>query len=294
MSQIQPESFIKCQIRPRTGRGSQGGRWWRTLDNQYSRTNREGLVGTIDGENPSHGHKTNPTTLTTIVNSKVSCSQSMDRDSFSSSEELTDDLVIEQCEVRPFHVLNNVHQSGVNCLHVSTMTSYEDSVCTYCVISGGDDQALNCHTFELSLQEEDDGFKNGNHSDNAKNTPDLQKVVDLSFDSENHRYRIRFLFHDRIASAHSSALKGVWTDGTWAFTIGLDQRVRCWHLEEQGKLREHAHLIVSVTEPETLDARACGRNQYQIAVAGRGMQIVKFSTSRDKDGHCMKKSLLAL
>ncbi|PIA37960.1 hypothetical protein AQUCO_02900069v1 [Aquilegia coerulea] len=293
MSQIQPESFIKCQIRPRTGRGSQGGRWWRTLDSQYSKTNPEGLVGTIDGENLSHGHKNNPTTLgassnmtTTIVNSKVTCSQSMDRDSLPCSEELTDDLLVEQCEIRPFHVLNNVHQSGVNCLHVSTITSYKnsESVSTYCVISGGDDQALHCLTFELSLQEADDGFKNGNHSGNANNVTDLHNAIDLSADSKNQRCRIRFLFHDRIASAHSSALKGVWTDGTWAFTIGLDQRVRCWYLEEQGKLSEHAHLIVSVTEPETLDARSCGRNQYQIAVAGRGMQIVKFSASGDKDG----------
>lgn len=23
---------------------------------------------------------------------------------------------------------------------------------------------------------------------------------------------------------------GIWTDGTWAFSTGLDQRLRCWHL----------------------------------------------------------------
>jgi len=31
-----------------------------------------------------------------------------------------------------------------------------------------------------------------------------------------------------IASAHSSAVKGVWTDGHWVFSTGLDQRIRCW------------------------------------------------------------------
>ncbi|KAL1350851.1 hypothetical protein AAHE18_06G054400 [Arachis hypogaea] len=71
---------------------------------------------------------------------------------------------------------------------------------------------------------------------------------------------------------------GVWTDGSWVFSTGLDQRVRCWRLHDS-KLVEHAHLIVSVPEPEALSARACVRNHYQIAVAGRGMQIVDFSVS---------------
>lgn len=56
-----------------------------------------------------------------------------------------------------------------------------------------------------------------------------------------------------------SFCKGVWTDGSWVFSTGLDQRVRCWHIEENGKLTEHAHLIISVPEPEALDARACAR-----------------------------------
>lgn len=92
------------------------------------------------------------------------------------------------------------------------------------------------------------------------------------------------------------------------FSTGLDQRIRCWLVGEHGKLTEHAHLIISVPEPEALDARACGRsvehlcanvhswqsfitfmeilsrflywvfvrNHYQIAVAGRGMQMVEF------------------
>lgn len=58
--------------------------------------------------------------------------------------------------------------------------------------------------------------------------------------------------------------EGIWTDETWVFSTGLDQRVRCWLLEEDGKLTEQAHLIVSVPEPETLDARACGRLVKQL------------------------------
>lgn len=53
--------------------------------------------------------------------------------------------------------------------------------------------------------------------------------------------------------------EGIWTDGTWVFSTGLDQRVRCWLLEEESKLTEHAFLTVSVPEPEALGARACGR-----------------------------------
>lgn len=47
-------------------------------------------------------------------------------------------------------------------------------------------------------------------------------------------------------------------------------------MSTDGKLSEHAHLIVSVPEPEALDVRKYGRNSYQIAVAGRGMQMMEF------------------
>ncbi|KAF9619934.1 hypothetical protein IFM89_010245 [Coptis chinensis] len=293
MSEIQPENLIDSQIRPRTGRGSQGGRWWRTLCNRFSKTNTNGIMGTIDAENTSNGHKIIPTDCGATLNlesdlmhSEVTSAQPMNTANLSCSEELLDDSPNKVSEVRPFHVLNNVHQSGVNCLHVSTIRGCENPefVSSYCVLSGGDDQALHCLIFDLSQQVMDDGFQSENPSDNSSHSTDMRNVTKLSLNEENQRCRIRFLSHERISSAHSSAVKGVWTDGTWAFTIGLDQRVRCWHHKEHGKLSEHEHLILSVTEPETLDARACGRNQYQIVVAGRGMQMVNFSPSTDKDG----------
>lgn len=61
-------------------------------------------------------------------------------------------------------------------------------------------------------------------------------------------YKFIFFFHE-----------GVWTDGSWVFSTGLDQRVRCWLFEKLGKLTEHTRLVISVPEPEALDARACGR-----------------------------------
>lgn len=45
-------------------------------------------------------------------------------------------------------------------------------------------------------------------------------------------------------------------DVNWVFSTGLDQRVRCWYLEKDGKLIEHAHIVISVPEPEALDAKA--------------------------------------
>lgn len=53
--------------------------------------------------------------------------------------------------------------------------------------------------------------------------------------------------------------EGVWTNGPWVFSTGLDQRLRCWCVGEQGKLTEFDNVIVSVPEPEALDARVCSR-----------------------------------
>lgn len=61
-----------------------------------------------------------------------------------------------------------------------------------------------------------------------------------------------------VSSNCSRYYEGVWTDGTWVFSTGLDQRVRCWISKEQGTLREFAHFIISVPEPEALDARSFG------------------------------------
>ncbi|KAL6218637.1 hypothetical protein ACLB2K_011847 [Fragaria x ananassa] len=63
---------------------------------------------------------------------------------------------------------------------------------------------------------------------------------------------------NRTASSHATHT-GVWTDRSWVFSTGLDQRVRCWHLQEDGKLIEYAYLVISVPEPEALDAKLCGR-----------------------------------
>ncbi|XP_078169265.1 transducin family protein / WD-40 repeat family protein [Carex rostrata] len=199
VAEIQPQTLIDCQTRPKTGRGSCGGRKWRSLTNYSS--NQE--------EEDAHQNKS------------------------------ANDLA----EIEPLLIFGCVHQSGVNCLHVVS----SDEGCL--LVSGGDDQALHCFKFTLEGPVADSDTK------------------------------IRVLSKDRIASAHSSAVKGVWTDGSWVFSTGLDQRVRCWRVDQLGKLAEYSHLIISVPEPETLDAIISDRvnERYQIAVAGRGMQMLQFS-----------------
>ncbi|XVF80749.1 hypothetical protein PTKIN_Ptkin15bG0100100 [Pterospermum kingtungense] len=200
VSSLNIEKFIDCQKRPRTGRGSQGGRQWRSLNSSMSKKRFEG----------------------------VDC------------------------------------QGSENCF-------------LFTIVSGGDDQALNCLRFKLTPA--------STHVD----APETIKstihdiIVKAAYDNcqnqnqnQTQNYHIRFFNNHRINSAHSSAIKGIWTDGTWVFSTGLDQRIRCWLVGEHGELTEHAHHILSVPEPEALDGRACGRNQYQIAVAGRGMQMVEF------------------
>ncbi|KVI12501.1 WD40 repeat-containing protein [Cynara cardunculus var. scolymus] len=251
VSVLQKEDCSNFQKRPRTGRGSQGGRRWRSLD--------------ISKEKPAVDTKTLENDMQGQTSSNIGCAER----SMATSQEI--DMIW------PFHHVNNVHQSGVNCLHVS----YATRDCESCiVISGGDDQALHCFCFDVM-------------------GPALQHY------SQKKKYQIVISHAAKIASAHSSAIKGVWTDGKWVFSTGLDQRVRCWLVSVDGKLSEHAHLIVSVPEPEALDVRVCGRyenqslfcglfhhlllmhdgvalrNRYQIAVAGRGMQMLEFVAPAD-------------
>ncbi|CAK7348501.1 unnamed protein product [Dovyalis caffra] len=61
--------------------------------------------------------------------------------------------------------------------------------------------------------------------------------------------------------------EGVWTDGLWVFSIGLDRRIGCRLLRDDCKLTEQDHPIINVPNP----------NHYEIVVAGRGMQMVEFS-----------------
>ncbi|KAK8509757.1 hypothetical protein V6N13_093606 [Hibiscus sabdariffa] len=255
VSSLNIEKFIDCQKRPRTGRGSQGGRQWRSLNSSMSKRRFGGNsvtknAGDVDNTD-SHVTSCTSSELNDLEKSSKNCSQA-EHNTLLEPESIRNDPVAEIYEIQPIHVMNNVHQSGVNCLHLSGDFRDSENCFLLNIVSGGDDQAL--HYLRLKL---------------TKQSTELDAKL---LTSET----IRISNQHRISSAHASAIKGIWTDGTWVFSTGLDQRIRCWLVGDHGELTEHAHLVISVPEPEALDARACGRNHYQIAVSGRGMQMVEF------------------
>ena len=207
VSILQVEKFIDCQKRPRTGRGSQGGRWWRSLGSSMSK-NRTGVESVNERSGVGGSHITHETLLlgNSCGNRRTAASQDIHAPSHK-SESCTDDSS-EMCEICPLHVLENVHQSGVNCLHVSDVKGFRssDGGSLYNVLSGGDDQALHCLRFALTVaghgadytmqnKELIDGL--GNENNSAK-----------SYELKNRNYRIKFLNHDEVLSAHTSAVKG--------------------------------------------------------------------------------------
>ncbi|CAN6285992.1 unnamed protein product [Urochloa humidicola] len=218
ISQTQPHMSIDCQKRPRTGRGSQGGRRrWRSLSNHSLK--RDGDI-TPDGSNLS-----------------TPCA----------TEDAPETSGVEKTQ-------NVVHEASVNCLHISYSTSDK----SYSIISGGDDQAVQRLSFTV-----------GSLEDCSTTTARLNLHGNCT---------LKILYRHKVPSAHSAAVKGIWTDGTWAFSTGLDQRVRCWKMGSSAKFIEHSHAVISVPEPETLDVfHDRAKRKYQIAVAGRGMQMVEFS-----------------
>ncbi|KAL8253963.1 hypothetical protein R6Q59_032184 [Mikania micrantha] len=232
------------QKRPRTGRGSQGGRQRWSINNSDQKpaaTSPKSFDNTEDDMQDQTIKQTNiPNEIPNDIQDQTSLNM-----------------------IRALHVLKNIHQSGVNCLHVSDAKDCES--CFSCnVISGGDDQAL--HSFRFNVMGSGDGPTSEMH---------------FTHQVKSSNYQVIFSHPDKIASAHSSAVKGVWTDGHWVFSTGLDQRLRCWRVSVDGKIREHGHLIVSVPEPEVLDVRQYARDRYQIAVAGRGMQMTEFLAPAD-------------
>ncbi|XP_027351575.1 uncharacterized protein LOC113862665 isoform X2 [Abrus precatorius] len=253
------EKFFDCQKRPRTGRGSQGGRRWRSLSNSLSKKRQDSLLVTSKAKDKTKNIVC-ATQGTSYIPSdsedcKMVCSQST-HVPYSKLEIKTDNSSVEICEIQPLHLLQNTHQSGVNCLHVSEIKGGQntDSCHVYSIISGGDDQAL--HHLIVELSSKSKCLNDGILTPDLVPKPEYGKGID--FQSQSKNCEIRFLNYEKLLSAHSSSVKGVWTDGSWVFSTGLDQRVRCWHLQ-RSKLIEHSHLIVSVPEPETLSARACGR-----------------------------------
>ncbi|GAB4841817.1 hypothetical protein Ancab_022553 [Ancistrocladus abbreviatus] len=280
VSSLHLEKSINSQKRPRTGRGSQGGRWWRSIDIAVREKKQGGCSAILDGTSNSRCNMHLATSSESLNSEDSATSFShVTQDVPPMLEANPDDSSVKLCEITPFHILHNVHHAGVNCLSVSGCGSCQslERGFLYNIVSGGDDQALTFYRFDFVPAETSFNFVDLR----ADSEPESSRNTVNQYRSQS--YRMRFLYQNKVVSAHSSAVKGVWTDGNWVFSVGLDQRVRCWNLEEPGKLTEHSHFIISVPEPEALDALAYGRNCYQIAVAGRGMQVVDFSASYNLD-----------
>ncbi|PSS06262.1 WD repeat-containing protein [Actinidia chinensis var. chinensis] len=288
VSNSQVDKYIDCQKRPRTGRGSQGGRWWKALGSGvYTKNPGDNSITarTIErtGKNMLNTAACGtPSKVTDSLRGTTACTQPIYVASLTEVNRV--DSSLELCRIRPLHVLNNVHQSGVNCLHISSIKNGSGSNFgyQYYVLSGGDDQALHCLLFDLQMVHSSQYSKKENQYI-VHEISESETANNFIRYGQNQNYSIRFSYHHKVTSSHSSAVKGIWTDGCWVFSTGLDQRIRCWLLDENGKLTERACLIISVPEPEALDARACGNDCYQIIVAGRGMQMVEFSTTCGMD-----------
>jgi len=196
------EMLFDCQKRPRTGRGSQGGRQWRSLSRDLSKKKQDSSLVTLKAKEKT------PYVPSDSEDSKMDCSQS----SHMASPELeskADDSSKEICEIQPLCLLRKIHQSGVNCLHVSEIKSGQntDSCQMYSIVSGGDDQALNHLVVELSPKS-----INLNH---GILSPEITRIVsvseygkDFNFQNPSKKFKIRFLNNEKLPSAHSSSVKG--------------------------------------------------------------------------------------
>ncbi|XP_021836523.2 uncharacterized protein [Spinacia oleracea] len=274
VSSLHLEKSIDFQKRPRTGRGSQGGRWWKSVD-AHKETSADSVA--LKDKIVSNKDAVDESPEIMILKGKE-LSGNIEIAS-SKSGECFEDSCDGVSEIKAFHILHNIHQSGVNCLHLCCRNLGNGS--PYSIVSGGDDQALSFLQFVVTPSPSRSNLDHmGKEGDTISKSGSPERTIQFG---SNQSYSIKFLYQNKAIAAHSSAVKGVWTDGIWVFSTGLDQRVRCWKIQEHDNLTEYGHFITSVPEPEALDVRACGGNCYQVVVAGRGMQMVEITLCSKKD-----------
>lgn len=284
-SSLDFKDSFDSQRKPHTGRGSQGGRRWKSM--HYHLSKEKSACDNAAGHLPAEDDGSlSISTVQNFVGSQTS-EPHQGRETARGSSEVSNGGVGEEkddCsalrvpEIKPLYVLINAHQSGVNCLYVSDVkdASASENRLTCYIVSGGDDQVLNRLTLDFISEVASQKYYN---SFGIRRINPLQNTNLGIHTCKISDYTMTFLSLEKIVSAHSSAIKGVWTDGYWVFSTGLDQRVKCWTRDQNDKLVECAHTIISVPEPETLDACRTDRSHYLIAIAGRGMQMVEFLAS---------------
>ena len=203
VSALHIKKSIDFQKRPRTGRGSQGGRWWRSIDAAKTRKKAPGASIAVNEESICADEVTLDHSSISMTAKDEKISSDASQTTSVRSEESFSDSPARFSQIRPLHVLNSVHQSGVNCLHICSQNIGGDS--PYSIISGGDDQALNFLQFILARAP-------------SMSNLDTVQAVDAMAGSESAgqstlnysdtSYFIKFLSQNKAVSAHSSAVKG--------------------------------------------------------------------------------------
>jgi len=190
---------------------------------------------------------------------------------------------VERVDMHPLAVIPSIHQSGVNDLTIvkamvkASLSDPEFDSKAYknavLVVSAGDDQSIAVTMLDVNMHP----------------TPNGQT-----------RPAVNVLGSAVQKNAHASAVRGIWADdkGT-VFSIGLDQRIRRWRvslsndsLEWAGQgirtpdssaiaIEEIGSAFTQVLEPSSIgvevrEGTTYGMRCYVIAVAGRGMEIIRW------------------
>lgn len=214
------ENCIDFQKRPRTGRGSQGGRRWRSIDSHKAKKKPgncklkgKANIHSVSVERTETGNKREDHVHGTSEASMFEQRNDHGTLKIGNLASLEpgrkiDDLSPHTGVLEAKYVLDNVHQSGVNCLYVSDIKNQRlpDSMFTFYVVSGGDDQAINCLRCDLEL---DPMMKSQsmNVKNNFSNTPAAMNNHNHHLWIRNHQMQISSM--NNITSAHSSAVKGI-------------------------------------------------------------------------------------
>eukprot|EP00850_Spirogloea_muscicola_P002010 SM000007S20970 [mRNA] locus=s7:1254116:1259686:- [translate_table: standard] len=137
--------------------------------------------------------------------------------------------------LRPILVLDGIHQSGINSLSMAPThwslsckqlnNQQQDGLMTpggqLTLVTGGDDQAIHLAVLQVNCE--------NMASQAAPQGQDVQHLL-LEAGLDSQQMVVHCIHRRSLANAHLSSVKGVWTDGRLAFSAGLDQRLRCWHL----------------------------------------------------------------
>lgn len=221
ISGLEMENSMEFQKRPRTGRGSQGGRWWRSIDSHNAKKKpghcifrEKANIHLVSAERTdsgnemeNHVHGTSETSLSEQSHVHVPL-QVGNQASFVSGRK-TDDLSPQTSVLVAVEVLDNIHQSGVNCLCVSDVKDHRlpKSMFSFYVVSGGDDQAINCLRCDLEINPVGKNSQNMNAKIHCTTKPVAVNNCYHHFLIQNHQMQVVYL--DKIISAHSSAVKGI-------------------------------------------------------------------------------------